>query len=116
MANDVVFKTKAFGGFNKDEVMDFVNKILAEKSELEKKLSESYDENDKIKGELQMCKDAQTELEAAKNEINSLKSELEEKLSVEEVSIALGFSSASYFSSAFKKKFGKSPRDYRKKT
>lgn len=82
MANDVVFKTKAFGGFNKDEVMDFVNKILAEKSELEKKLSESYDENNKIKGELQMCKDAQTELEAAKNEISSLKSELEEKHSV----------------------------------
>lgn len=41
MAHDVVFKTKAFGGFNKDEVMDFVNKILAEKSELEKKLAES---------------------------------------------------------------------------
>ncbi len=40
MANDVVFKTKAFGGFNKDEVMDFVNKILAEKKDLEKRVAE----------------------------------------------------------------------------
>ena len=40
MANDIVFKTKAFGGFNKEEVMDFVNKILAEKSELEKRNAE----------------------------------------------------------------------------
>ena len=41
MANDVVFKTKAFGGFDKTEVMDFVNRIIAEKSELEKKCAEA---------------------------------------------------------------------------
>ncbi len=38
----------------------------------------------------------------------------EEKLSVEEIGALVGYSSASYFSSAFKKKYGKSPRQYQK--
>ena len=38
----------------------------------------------------------------------------EENLSVEEVSSLLGFSSASYFSSAFKHRFGVSPKYYQK--
>lgn len=38
----------------------------------------------------------------------------EEKLSLEEVALMLGFSSLSYFSSAFKKKFGVSPKQYQK--
>lgn len=37
-----------------------------------------------------------------------------ERLSVEEIALQTGFSSASYFSSAFKKKFGLSPKQYRK--
>ncbi len=82
MANDIVFKTKAFGGFNKDEVMDFVNKILAEKSELEKKNSELTAECDELKYQLQMCKNAQVELESAKNEIDTLNSTLENKDSI----------------------------------
>lgn len=41
MAGDIVFKTKAFGGFNKEEVMDFVNRILAEKSELERRIADT---------------------------------------------------------------------------
>ena len=35
-----------------------------------------------------------------------------EKLSVEEISASVGYSSASYFSSAFKKKYGISPKQY----
>lgn len=38
----------------------------------------------------------------------------EEKMSVEEVSSATGFSSLSYFSSTFKKKYGVSPKKYQK--
>ena len=79
MANDVVFKTKAFGGFNKDEVMDFVNKILAEKSELEKKLSDVTDEYNKVNSELQLCKNAQAELASANNEIDTLRAYLNDK-------------------------------------
>ena len=39
MSRDILFKTVAFGGFKKDEVMDFIEKILSEKSELEKHFS-----------------------------------------------------------------------------
>lgn len=38
----------------------------------------------------------------------------EERLSVEEVGATVGYSSASYFSSAFKKKFSVSPKQYQK--
>lgn len=39
---------------------------------------------------------------------------IEEKLTLEEVASTLGFSSLSYFSSAFKKKYGLSPKQYQK--
>lgn len=40
---------------------------------------------------------------------------LEEKLTVEQISTLVGYSSASYFSSAFKKKYGLSPKQYQNK-
>jgi len=40
---------------------------------------------------------------------------LDGELSVEEIGLSLGYSSASYFSSAFKKKYGLSPKQYRQK-
>ena len=40
---------------------------------------------------------------------------LEEQRSVEEIGTLVGYSSAAYFSSAFKQKFGISPKQYRKK-
>lgn len=43
MLNDIIFKTKAFGGFDKTEVLDYVNKTLGEKADLEKRLTESND-------------------------------------------------------------------------
>ncbi len=54
MDNDIVFKTKAFGGFDKGQVMDYVNAIYAEKTDFEKKLAETniklMQANDKING------------------------------------------------------------------
>ena len=41
---------------------------------------------------------------------------LEKRLSVEEISNMVGYSSASYFSSAFKRKYGLSPKQYQKQT
>ena len=40
----------------------------------------------------------------------------EEKLSIDEISRMTGFTSQSYFSSAFKKRYGISPKQYRKKS
>ncbi len=39
MSKDFMFRTSAFGGFRKDEVMDFIEKILNEKSALERELA-----------------------------------------------------------------------------
>ncbi len=39
MSKDLMFRTSAFGGFKKDEVMDFIEKVLTEKSSLEKQVA-----------------------------------------------------------------------------
>lgn len=39
MSKDLMFRTTAFGGFKKDEVMDFIERVLTEKSALEKLLA-----------------------------------------------------------------------------
>lgn len=84
MANDVVFKTKAFGGFNKDEVMDFVNKIIAEKTELEKRLAQSEDALSKAEIELDTLKGIADDndilqglLDDANNKVSQLNGELD---------------------------------------
>lgn len=41
MSKDFMFRTSAFGGFKKDEVMDFVERILTEKSAIERQLATS---------------------------------------------------------------------------
>ena len=52
MANDIIFKTKAFGGFNKEEVMTYINRLISEKEELENKCKEITDENNNLKNEV----------------------------------------------------------------
>lgn len=91
MANDVVFKSKAFGGFDKNEVMDFVNKMLAEKGELEKRLSESNSKYAQVNAQLFELKKSEedasalkSKLEEADEKIAQLQAELSEKASVEE--------------------------------
>lgn len=100
MANDVVFKSKAFGGFDKNEVMDFVNKILEEKASLDKRLSESnakfaqvnsqlfelkrtVEENDDIRTELENVKasliEVQNELSVKTEQIEALNTQINEK-------------------------------------
>lgn len=98
MANDIVFKTKAFGGFNKDEVMDFVNKIIAEKTELEKKLAESEEalassnaelaelnnvvaENAKLNADLLLANDSLAELKGELDSANELIVSLSQQVS-----------------------------------
>lgn len=79
MANDVVFKTKAFGGFNKDEVMDFVNKIIAEKSDLEKRLAESNAKCAQANARIQQLEYAEAELDEIKHKLTEINVSLDEK-------------------------------------
>lgn len=78
MANDVVFKSKAFGGFDKNEVLDFVNKILDEKVGLEKRLSESNAKFARVNAELFALKKASEEAENEKAELEAVKAKLAE--------------------------------------
>ena len=77
MANDVVFKTKAFGGFDKTEVMDFVNRIIAEKSELEKKCAEATAKCTQANAQLMEYQKLFEEKTEEKNEYNELLSKYE---------------------------------------
>ncbi len=105
MANDVVFKTKAFGGYDKTEVMDYINNLLEEKAALEKRLSEANaryaqansqlfemkrvaDENEELKAKLdealatidslnQALEVAQAECAALQNQIKAKQNEIE---------------------------------------
>ena len=52
MANDVIFKTKAFGGFNKEEVMTYINRLISEKEELENKCKALTEEKNNLKNEV----------------------------------------------------------------
>ncbi len=100
MANDVVFKSRAFGGYDKTEVMDYINKLLEEKASLEKNLSEANarfaqanaqlfefqrvaDESDELRAKLEEALAAIDSLKASLNEAAqecaTLKSQLEEK-------------------------------------
>ena len=90
MANDVVFKTKAFGGFNKQEVMDFVNKILDEKNEVEKKLADSSEKCVQLNAELSECKAEIEEIGNLRSEITaqtSLNTELQSQIDAKETEI-----------------------------
>lgn len=78
MANDVVFKSKAFGGFDKNEVMDFVNKILEEKASLDKRLSESNAKFAQVNSELFELKRTVEESDDVKTELESVKASLAE--------------------------------------
>lgn len=91
MANDVIFKSKAFGGFDKNEVMDFVDKMLEEKVNLEKKLSESNSKLAQVNAELfefkksaEEASDLKLKLEEAEKQISQLQTEISEKTGVEE--------------------------------
>lgn len=67
--SDVVFKTKAFGGYNKKDVMDYVTALLVEKSELNKNIASLIEANSKLEKEI-------AEYKLKLEEMGSLRSEL----------------------------------------
>lgn len=94
MMNDIVFKRKAFGGFDREEVMSYINGLLSEKSglslklqnansslmELNKKVRELEGENEallKLKRDNENLNNALEEKTKLLNEANNALSELE---------------------------------------
>lgn len=78
MANDVLFRTAAFGGFKKDDVMSFVEKILAEKNELEKQLAANAAQTVQLNAQLSQLKADIDEIEKLRSENAELNAKINE--------------------------------------
>ena len=52
MSKDLMFKTATFGGFKKDDVMDFIEKILTEKTSLESIAESNYEKTTQLNNEI----------------------------------------------------------------
>ena len=90
--SDIVFKTKAFGGYNKKDVMDYVNALLVEKSELNKTIASFNDSNVKLEAELSEYKSKCEEMGALRSELVSeknLNSELRSQIDFKETEFVL---------------------------
>lgn len=86
MAKDVLFKTSAFGGFKKDEVMDFIHGILTEKSELEKQfvansanVTQLNAKVSQLQSELEDLANVRSELAEKKIKVAEIENELKDK-------------------------------------
>lgn len=91
MSSDYIFRNAAFGGFNKNDVMQYIASIkekeanlVAEKAELEKQLNQLKNENKEYAEKIELLK--QTEeahintIETIKAEKDAIVAEYEEKL------------------------------------
>ena len=90
MANDIIFKTKAFGGFNKEEVMTYINNLISEKAALETKCKELTDANNNLKNEIDEASEKVKEAEEKVSKAEEKHNEDEQRLKVErEINTAL---------------------------
>ena len=74
MSNNYMFRTSAFGGFKKEDVMSFVERVLFDKNELELQLKRKNDDFFKLQTELDS-------LRSQVNELSELRTQLAETLS-----------------------------------
>lgn len=90
MANDIIFKTKAFGGFNKEEVMTYINNLISEKSALEAKCKELTDANNDLQTRVNEAEEKVKEAEEKVSKAEEKHNEDEQRLKVErEINTAL---------------------------
>ncbi len=78
MLEDIIFKTKAFGGFDKTEVLDYVNKTLGEKADLEKLLTESNAKYNQANAQVFEMKKIIDEMNHEKLQLEETKKQLDE--------------------------------------
>ena len=78
MANDVIFKKRAFGGYDKDSVLEYVNGLLAEKSDLEVRLAANTDNTAKLNMKVHELEEQASEAEKLSAEVVELKNKVEE--------------------------------------
>lgn len=78
MSKDLMFRTSAFGGFKKDEVMDFVEKVLNEKSSLERKVATVSAENMQLESEIASLQSDIADIGKLRSEVAELSTKINE--------------------------------------
>lgn len=79
MINDVVFKKKVFGGFDKDEVMSYINGLLSEKCSAETKLENANSSIAALNRRIRELEGEVAALSEAKSNNEALTESLEEE-------------------------------------
>ncbi len=80
MSKDLMFRTSAFGGFKKDEVMDFIENVLTEKSALERQLAANTAKTAQLNAQIASMQGELADIAKLRSEI----SELSEKINAYE--------------------------------
>lgn len=78
MAKDVLFRTSAFGGYKKDDVMDFVENLLTEKSNLERLLAGNTAERSQLASRVAQLEGELADLGKLRSEVLELNSKISE--------------------------------------
>ena len=77
------FRSAAFGGYHRQDVLDYIETMTTEKNDLEKQRREAAEGRDKAESELAACREAlltaEEEKEAMRSELEKLRGELEER-------------------------------------
>ncbi len=77
MAGNILFKSVAFGGFKKDDVLNYIEGLLAEKCELGKKLSDANKELEEASLKAMRVDECEAVLESIRAELACVKEEKE---------------------------------------
>lgn len=78
MSKDLMFKTTAFGGFRKDDVMDFIEKVLNEKSELERRLAANTAKTTQLNNELSALQSEVADIGKLRSDVAELSAKINE--------------------------------------
>ena len=76
MSKDLMFRTSAFGGFRKEEVMDFIEKVLTEKSALERQLAINTAKTTQLNGEIASLKGEIVDIGKLRSDIAELSAKI----------------------------------------
>lgn len=76
MSKDLMFRTSAFGGFKKDEVMDFIEKVLNEKSAIERRLAADSSQISQLNAQITSLQDELADMSKLRSDIAELSAKI----------------------------------------
>ncbi len=76
MSKDLMFRTSAFGGFKKDEVMDFIESVLTEKIALERQLAANSAQVSQLNAQIASLKSEVADMGKLRSDIAELSAKI----------------------------------------